>query len=204
MRAGKNKDGKKLLSLAIRLMLLLVIPFVLGCFVFPHEFYAAGVPTGPQGPGMQAYSFSADSHRMLMEQSMGSVFPLYKYIDYVPFASKDMIEICVAGNGSEIALQNGMRLKPEQEWEIGNDGIGNSAGALACADVPATAESGLVRGGPGASNTTITLTFASKMFPRYEVEYGILQGLVMIPVFYLLVYYPATEIWKKLHRGMHA
>jgi hypothetical protein len=205
-----NADGKNpKVSIAIRLVLLVLLPFVLGCFVFPHEYYAEGVAVGAAGQGMQTYTFSSQSHEILMEKSMGSVFPLYKYIDYAPFVTRDMVEICAA-NVSDLALPNGTLLKPEMEWSIGgSEGIENRNGAVFCADVPA--ESQLQPQGQGGANatnmtsgSTIAVSLASNAHPRYEVEYGVLQGLVLVPVFYLLVFYPATEIWKKLHRGMHA
>jgi len=196
-------------SIAVRLALLVAVPFVLGCFVFPHEYYADGAAIGDASQGMQAYLFSADSHNLLMEKSMGSVFPLYKYFDYAPLVSRDMVEFCV-GNGSALALPGGARLAPEQEWSLGeSEGQKNRGGMATCADVPASSQAWLhPQGGAGGSSIapegSMVLNSASKVYPRYEVEYGVLQGLVMVPVFYLLIYYPATEIWRKLRHGMHA
>ena len=39
-------------------------------------------------------------------------------------------------------------------------------------------------------------------YPREVMDYGFLQGLVMIPVFYLFIFYPAAGIWKKIHKGL--
>ena len=205
--AGGARGKSKKSSIALRLALLVLLPFLLGCFVFPHEYYAEGMAISSPISGTREYVFSASSHQALMEKSMGSVFPLYKYVDYIPFVTRDVVEICAA-NESGLILQDGTRLEPEREWGLGDsEGQGGDSGAF-CADIPPSphgaAAPEIPNASTNASGSSIILSSASKAHPRFEVEYGVLQGLVMIPVFYLLIYYPATEIWKKLHHGMHA
>ena len=66
--------------------------------------------------------------------------------------------------------------------------------------------------GPGPSgsfvtsgmNGTITFVPQTATYPRMEMDYGLLQGLVFIPVAYLFIWYPAAGIIRKIREGLHA
>ena len=207
------------LLLAARLALLVALPFLLGMYILPHAQYVSGSLLSTPDENKNAtdvlsYSFSADSHDNVLSQSVGSIFPLSGYLDFPPLVSHDRLQLCFQDNGSVIHLPNGTQIAPDLEWaiHINNDPpIRINTTTFACADVPksgpmvyawtAKINTGIDR---ESLNGTIIFDPATLTYPRVEMNYGLLQGMVLVPVFYLLIWYPLVGIWKKLHEGMMA
>ena len=208
-------DGR--LGLAARFFCLVALPFLLGLYVFPHSQYIDGrlleTPQANQSATPSfAYNFSSASHSILLQQSVGSVFPLSDYLNVPPLVSRSGTQMCFRDNGSSFILPNGTQITAPLEWEIhvnSQPALQLPADSMACADVPAdmpvsyawTAE---INTGidSGSLNGTIVFNPQTVTYPRMQMDYGLLQGLVMVPVFYLFIWYPLAGIWKKLHKGM--
>ncbi len=205
------------LLLAARFALLVALPFLLGLYVLPHTQSMDGRLLSPpdaqqNSTDVLSYSFASAGDSMLLEQSVGSVFPLSNYLDFPPLVSHDRLQLCFRDNGSSIDLPNGTRIIPDMSWEVhvNNDPpLLLNASSQACSDI--TNRGQIYYAWTAKINTEIdrqslngSITFNPETltYPRLEMNYGLLQGIVMIPVFYLLVWYPAIGIWKKLREGM--
>ncbi|VVB99583.1 Uncharacterised protein [uncultured archaeon] len=208
------RDNRVIFSL--RLALLVLVPFLLGAFIFPHTQYVNGslLSTPNQyrnATDVLSYSFSS-SGASFINRGIGNVFPLASYLDFPPLVSRSQMELCFQDNGSSITLPNGTEIAPDVQWSIhvnNNPPIRINTTTFACTDVPSTgpvvyAWTASVNTGvaPDSVNGTIIFNPATLTYPRMEVNYGLLQGLVMIPVFYLIIWYPLAGIWKKLRGGM--
>lgn len=214
---SKISSDSKWTMLAGRFILLLALPFLLGLYAFPHTQYVDGsllsTPTGYKNAAeIMSYTFSAADSGLVLGRSVGSVFPLSNYLDFQPFVSHDRMQLCFQDNGSTITLPNGSQFAPDMEWEIhiNNDpAIMLNQSSFACSDVPprgpvvyawkALISTDISR---DSFNGTIVFNPATLTYPRMQVNFGLLQGIAMIPVFYLLVWYPIAGIWKKLREGM--
>ena len=207
------------LKLAARFLLLLALPFLLGLYVFPHAQYVDGsllsTPSENQSAAPSfSYNFSSGGHTVLLQQSVGSIFPLSDYLNFPPLVSHDRTQLCFRDNGSSIILPNGTQITPALDWEItinGQPALELPANSMACTDVPAGmkvsyAWSAEINTGIDSSSVNGTIVFnpQTTTYPRMQMDYGLLQGLVMVPVFYLLIWYPLAGIWKKLREGMAA
>jgi len=205
--------------LAARFALLILLPFLLGAFVFPHSQHLDGSVISTPDKNQNAadvisYSFSASGYDTLLNQGVGSIFPLSNYLDYPPFVSRERLMLCFQDNGSTILLPNGTEITPDLQWKIyvNNDPpILLNSGAFACTHIPTKGpavyawKASINTGIPTEQlNGTVIFNPATLTYPRLEINYGLLQGLVMIPVFYLLIWYPLAGIWKKLREGMGA
>lgn len=203
--------------LAARFALLVALPFLLGLYVLPHTAHMDGQLLGTpevqqNASGVLSYSFASADNDATLEQSVGSIFPLSNYLDFPPLVSHDRMQLCFRDNGSSIDLPNGTRIIPDLAWEIhvNNDPpILLNASSQACTDI--TNRGPIYYAWTARINTEIdrqslngSIAFNPETltYPRLEMDYGLLQGIAMIPVFYLLVWYPAIGIWKKLHEGM--
>ncbi|MFH1095664.1 MAG: hypothetical protein V1728_05600 [Candidatus Micrarchaeota archaeon] len=57
---------------------------------------------------------------------------------------------------------------------------------------------------PGNLSEVAAFENTPNTYVRVIMDYGILQGLAMIPAFFLVVYYPAAGIARKLKEGILA
>ena len=207
-----EKTGK----LAIRIILLVLLPFFLGAFVFPHTQYLTGTsidaPTQNATQTSVSYSF-AQSHNAAMDTAqINSVFPLAEYLDFPPFISHRNPQLCFLDNGSSLTLPNGTVLTPNFNWNISlsnGKSISLATNSVRCANLLSGEKLSYIWTASVLSsseldgiNGTVTFDPETSTFPRETMDYGLLQGLAMIPVFYLLVWYPLAGIWKKIRHGM--
>ncbi|VVC01188.1 Uncharacterised protein [uncultured archaeon] len=210
-------DNKTALVFAGRIFVLLVLPFLLGMYVFPHSQYVNGqllsTPLGNKNANeVLSYSFSPASHAVAIVQGIGSAFPLSNFLDFPPLVSHDRMQLCFQDNGSTITLPNGTQMTPQMQWQIyvnNNTPISLQPYEFACTDVASSEQvvyawQARINTGldTGAVNGTILFNPQTLTYPRQLMDFGLLQGIAMIPVFYLLVWYPVAGIWKKLHEGL--
>jgi len=209
------KDGR--LALATRIFLLLILPFLLGAWVFPHIAYVEGTQSTapsedqPASAGLLAYAFNHSEETI--EPALTSLFPLASYLNFPPLVSNSM-QLCFSDNGSGVILSNGTRIAPDFQWVISINNRSNvvlDSNSEACGDINSNGKNSFVWNAnigtglnPEDLNGTLTFDPQTSSHPRQVVDYGMLQGLIMIPIFYLLVWYPAFGIWKKIEHGMHA
>jgi hypothetical protein len=201
----------------LRSCILVLLPFIFGFWVLPHTTYANGqllaAPNQNQtGSSTVTYTFMQSSSSSPVPQSVNAIFPLANYLDFPPFVSHSDPLICFEDQGSYVIMPDGRNFTPAFDWDVQ---FGNST----MLDVPANSANctRTVAGQDnsyrwyakldinlGDQNLTSNLTFVPKTttYPRFAMDYGLLQGLVMIPVCYLFIWYPAAGIWKKIHHGL--
>jgi hypothetical protein len=201
---------------ALRIALLILLPFFLGAFVLPHTQMMDGQMLGSPGEAKSgdeiAYSFSHPGNDLSVPQSVGAIFPLANYLDFPPLVSHGEPEICFQDNDSYLVLADGSKFDPEFQWivDFNNktqlivmpDGVNcTKASASGQNDYRWFVNMAIPSDDPRFKGN-ITFVPQTMAFPRMIMDYGLLQGLAMIPVAYLFIWYPAAGIWKKLHKGM--
>ncbi len=204
-------------AFAARFCVLILLPFLLGMYVFPHvQFINGQLLSTPlenrKATEVLSYTFNPAGHDVIIGNSVANAFPLSNYLGFPPLVSHDRLQLCFQDNGSSIVLPNGTQITPSMQWRIyvnNNTPIILQPLMFACTEVTskdqvvyawsATVNTGLE---PGTVNGTILFNPQTLTYPRQLMDYGLLQGLTMIPVFFLLVYYPIAGIWKKLRDGL--
>ncbi len=166
----------------------------------------------PSANNASSYDFTYSGGGLVSPDSLNAVFPLAHYINFPPFVMIDQLQVCFSQNGSQVIFKNGTRTAANLSWTVRlDDGttLPIREGLAACTD----ARSGQMHADwsaapvppfPGNLSDVAAFENTPDTYVRVIMDYGILQGLAMIPAFFLIVYYPAAGIWKKLHEGMGA
>ena len=215
--AAARSDMEKWGAYALRVLLLVVIPFSLGMWVLPHTQAMDSQSLNSPAPGGSAGNsnltfFGFAQHEDVTPDGVNAVFPLANYVDFPPFVSHDRLQECFADTGSRFVWKNSSDPVPDVAWTVSLDNgisLRVDSNSLNCTDVDlsqpvqykwvATLSEPYVE---PYMNGNLTLSQSIQAYPRIIMDYGLLQGLSMIPVFYLLIFYPAVGIWKKLNNGM--
>ncbi len=215
--AAANPQTKPWGLYAWRALLLIVIPFFLGMWVLPHtqaiDSQSLGTPIQNSSGTDSSITFFGFVHRDdVSPQRVNALFPLANYVDFPPFVSHDRLQECFADTGSRFVWKNSSDAVPDVVWKVTLDnGISLvvESNSINCTDVdlsrPVRYNWVATLNDPYAHSYldgNLTLSQSIDAYPRIIMDYGLLQGLAMIPVFYLLVFYPAVGIWKKLNKGM--
>lgn len=204
----------------IRIFVLLVLPFLLGAVVFQHteDFQGTPLQTPAEIPAsyLQAatYQFTHESALTQNPSQVASVFPLANYLDYTPLVSYGATRLCFQDLGSYVTYSNGTNATPDFEWavEVNNSSVVSVLpDSTHCMLTTANGQYSFKWNAEfptaqfGTENLS-TISFNPKIviYPLVTVDYGILQGLVFIPAFYLFIFYPAAGIWKKVRSGFLA
>jgi hypothetical protein len=204
----------------VRIAVLILLPFLIGAVLMPHTTELRGDPlVRPTEIGTgylqtEAYEFT---HVYNIEQGptqVGSVFPLANYLSAYPLVSYGHMDLCIQDNGSYITYANGTSTVPAFTWNIhiNNEStlaVGPYSVNCTLATVRHPYDFTWVADFPtdlaGDQNlSSIHFTPLITVYPSVVMDYGILQGLVFIPAFYLFIFYPAAGIWKKVHEGLLA
>ena len=201
-----------------RIFLLIILPLLIGWVILPHSQTVDGKaldsPTiNPNNPNRDlSYSFAHSEEDLAGAQRINAVFPLADFLDFPPFISHGSPVLCFEDNGSFVTLPNGSNQTPDLKWmvlvnnktkvfvkslttnctEI-KPGQDNSYNWLATIKLP---------GEINLSEGNVTFTPKTRTFPRVTMDYGLLQGVALIPVAYLLIWYPAAGILKKIKKGL--
>ncbi len=205
---GKWKDY------AGRLLLLVILPFALGAFVFPHTQAIDGQPlSSPQESvsGLEvSYSFSnSDIH---IPARVNAVFPLAEYLGFPPLVNHGSSQLCFQDNDSYMVLPDGSRFDPSFVWTVflnnrteimvGPYGTNCTPADLAGRNSYKWYASLALPLNDSRFKGNLTFVPQTSTYARVMMDYGLLQGLIMIPVCYLFIWYPGAGIWKKLHKGI--
>jgi len=204
------------ISHALRIFVLVLFPFIFGFWIVPHTAYMDGVllssPNENKSISTQGVSYSfVHSSGYMVPQTVNAIFPLAEYLDFYPFVSHSYPLLCFEDNGSFFILPNGSETTPNLVWDVAlnNATFQVTPGSPVCA----ISKQGQVNNyewhasiGADLGNTSGNITFVPKTvtYPRLMMEYGLLQGIIMIPVAYLLVFYPAAGILRKIRDGLGA
>ncbi|VVB56887.1 Uncharacterised protein [uncultured archaeon] len=213
-----KKPADERIRYAWRVFLLVLLPFALGLWVLPHtqgmDGAAIGAPVSDASRGADGSVSYHFTHSQLEggAQQLGALFPLANYADFPPLVSHGQWQLCFKDNGSRFLLADGSDVPAEIEWNISVQGQGQvlvQANSVNCTGVEpgqATIYQWSAKLGPAIAreglNGTITFEPQTSTYPRATMDWGLLQGLVMIPVFYLLIWYPAGGIWRKIREGL--
>ena len=211
-------NGPHWQNMAFRAFFLLVLPFFVGFLLLPHTQAVYGQPVEPfpgnktSPAGGFSFNFTHTQETQSQFAQIESVFPLANYLNVYPLVSHRMTGICFQDVGSRIVLGNGTVLYPDFYWNIGRPSFPHvvvRANSTACTNVSMAApgdyswaaqiETDLSREELGNSSAFYTDT---RVQLQGEYEYGLLQGLAMIPAAYLFVWYPLFGIWRKIKEGM--
>jgi len=201
-----------------RFALLVLLPFLLGLWMLPHTIYTngqmLGAPNESQSgaPSTLSYSFIHSSSEIDVPQRVNAIFPLADYLDFPPFVSHSNPFMCFQDSGSYVILQNGTRINPVFDWNVyfgTNVVLVVPKNSTKCAAIVPGQNStykwvAKLKVDLSDQNLSENLTFVPKTttYPQFVMDYGLLQGLVLIPVCYLFIWYPAAGIWKKVHNGL--
>jgi len=209
---------------ASRIFLLVLIPFLIGYWVVPHSETVKGdlvtnpVESVPGGSDTITYSFS-HNYDIATENKIGSVFPFANYLDFPPFVSHTNLRICFQDNGSYLTYPNGTTFEPDFSWNVNfnkrinlsvDDESENCTGAAfdekfnydLKAYIPLSSVGNCTYQGIPCTYDQISFTPRIVAYPKWDVQYGLLQGLVLIPAIYLFIWYPIAGIVKKVRHGM--
>ena len=209
---------RKLIIYALRFILLVLAPFMLGALVLPHTQYLSGqelsTPNDAQDGAPQAvtYAFVHNGADSFVANKINTLFPLAEYLDFPPFVNHGSPAICFADNGSYLVLPDNSSIVPKYQWSVlFNNQTNLTVGPFSTSCTP------IVLGKEYSyewklnllnvnSNMTGTASFVPQTatYTRMVMDYGILQGLVLIPVFYLIVVYPAVGLKRKILEGIEA
>ncbi len=206
---------KELAKLCARAVLLIFIPFILGTIVFPHtqdmDGQALSSPQESSNADVIVYSFTHPTSDMLIPQKVNAIFPLADYLDFPPMVSHSSPQLCFQDNDSYLMLSDGTKYDPEFTWtvEFNNMTILVAPDSTNCTSIDFNKSNDykwyvnmvLPLKDP---RFTGNLTFVPETmtYPKITMNYGLLQGLIMIPVCYLFIWYPAAGILKKIHGGL--
>lgn len=201
-----------------RALILIVIPFLLGALVLQHTETMTEEsllrPAEIQTSYLQyeAYEFSHQVSLTDSQMQVSTLFPLANYVRFWPAVSFNNFQLCFQDTGSNITYLNGTTVSPSFEWAVhinNRTTVRVPPDSISCIDAK-TNESysfswvaNLPLSVLGSINETKPIFAPSiVVYPKVTMDYGILQGLVFIPVFYLLIFYPIAGIHKKIEKGL--
>lgn len=207
---------KEYMPYVARAFILLLIPFMLGALVLPHTQVVNGTLLGsPQESELGdqiSYSFNHTGSDIAVASNVNAIFPLANYLDFQPFVSHGSPELCFQDNDSYLVLTDGSKFQPDFFWIVD---FNNETELIVhpdgtnCTSVLTGQDNNYkwfasmaIPNNDSRFQGNITFVPVTLTYPRAMVNYGLLQGLVMIPVCYLFLWYPSAGIWKKLHKGL--
>ncbi len=218
-KSNENRltDNNKMMG--VRILLLIFLPFLIGYAILPHRHIAIGdslnTPSDIKRNFSYAlqYSFNHTQKEDIQMQQINAIFPFAEYLSVYPLVHNENPNVCFEDQGSRISYSNGAQIPANFNWIIGFNGakdITLPTNSIKCkqiafnerfnyswtAQIPTQYLEGPVEGA--------TLNPATKAYIQYTVDYGFLQGIVMIPAMFLLIWYPITEIVKKIQKGLLA
>jgi len=212
--AGVKMAG---MNVALRVFLLLILPFLMGFSVLSHRQSVEGQQIEPFAGGRNSTAgiFSLNfTHAQDSFAQIDSVFPLANYLDIPPLVSHKVTEVCFSDVGSRIMLANGTTLYPDFTWEVRRESMEMvivHANATVCRGASSFSPGDYLWAAQIQTNMTQSELGANAVFYpdtrvrlKGEVQYGLLQGLAMIPAAYLFIWYPLFGIWRKIKEGMLA
>ncbi len=204
----------------IRFLILVMLPFLLGFWVLPHVQAMDSSSTGSAAAsgGMQVDATTlnfvqTNEAEPAGTQTVAALFPLANYVDFAPFVSHTNLQQCFQDSGSRFTFPDGSFVSPSIVWNVTLTNltlVSLPANSNVCLDavrgevIPSnwSTDYGQASRSLGLSRTPFTFTPQTRVYMHVTMDYGLLQGLTFIPVFYLLIWYPLVGIWKKLHKGL--
>ncbi len=208
--------------LAIRFFILVLLPFLIGAVVLPHQHMVKGdslsTPAEPKRNFSYTlnYSFADTINESAHFEAIDSVFPFAEFISFYPMVRNSNPQACFEDQGSTITYPDGITIPLIFHWTINFNGQKNltlNSASKVCTpvrfnegfiyDYSATIPNEYLNR-PNPSNSPDVIKFSPKTiaYTRYTLDYGILQGVALIPACFLLVWYPLSGIVKMVQKGI--
>ncbi|MEK6982812.1 MAG: hypothetical protein AABX38_07800 [Candidatus Micrarchaeota archaeon] len=206
------------LTYGFRVFVLILLPFIIGAYFLPHEKSITGDNLTSPVSGLQnissksGFTFVHTIDNAAIPQKLSSIFPLADYLSFPPFVVYKDPVICFEDKGTYITFLNGSKSFPDLIWIVD---VNNKTkvivpkNSVSCTTSKAnekfdyiwTVNVSINSDDPDISKK-ISLNPQTATYPMLIVDYGLLQGLVSIPVFFLFVWYPLFGIIKKIKSGL--
>ena len=202
----------------VRLFILLVLPFILGAYLLPHTQYMTGQDLGAPGASSgnttlsTTYAFMHTEEETAIQQKISTIFPLASYLDFQPFIYHKDPAICFSDQGSFLKYSDGAISPLDYNWTVlmpQQPPITVRPYSTSCAPIVIGAQSSyrwnLKIGDVGTippNATNATFVPQTTAYTRLTMDYGVLQGFVLIPVAFLFIWYPLAGIKKKIEKGL--
>ena len=206
------------LRIALRVFLLLLLPFFLGFYILPHGQAVLGQPVEPFSGNRSApasallFNFTHTQAAQAQFAQIESVFPLANYLDIYPLVAHQVTGICFQDVGSRIVLANGTAFYPDFYWNITRPSYPDvilQANSSSCTNATRAAPGEYSWSAQVPTNLSLeefgddSVFYAdTRVQLQGEFQYGLLQGLAIIPAAYLFIWYPLFGIWRKIREGM--
>ena len=205
----------KRIEYAYRAFLLVLLPFILGAFILPHSQYMQGTmlqAPGQSGSGVQTYAFMHTDEDAVIQQKISSLFPLAGYLDFPPFVYHSNASVCFEDTGSFLIFPDNSTAIPDYGWLVGLNGntvLPLQPYSVACAPIIIGKTNSYkwnldLRGVDAENQSNATFVPQASAYTRLNMDYGVLQGAILIPVAFLLIWYPAAGIIRKIKEGLIA
>ncbi len=197
-------------SRAFKLRVLVLLPFAYG-FMLPHtQLVTSEGLNSPTLSSNGSLDFKSVQGEVGVPDSVNAIFPLAKYFSFWPLVSFNNAQMCFEDNGSYVSYVNGTRLPASIVWSV--DLNGNNVTVLPysenCTAVPFGHNFTYQWLGQlyflidkNDSLNQVQVIPVTNTYHRFQYDYGILQGLVLIPVVYLVFWYPLFGIMRKIEKG---
>ena len=108
-----------------RLFLLIILPFLLGFWLIPHQHIINGEslssPSEPQSNfshTLLQYSYGQNLSESAHFQQMGAIFPFAQYLNFYPLVQNLDPKVCFEDKGSTITYPNGIEVPVNFNWKI--------------------------------------------------------------------------------------
>src|SRR4030095_5650726 len=199
-------------SKLFKFFVLVVVPFLLG-MALPHVQTVKNEHLG--SPSLQSIdndtlNSSAFEAEVNIPENVNSVFPIAKYFSVWPLVSFNDPQLCFADNGSYVAYTNGPSIQATISWTVEVNGKKVSVDDSTASCVPVQLNQKVAYRWEGQvfflinrneSLGKVSVAPSTLTYHKFECDYGILQGIALIPAIYLFFWYPFFGIWKKIEKG---
>ncbi len=197
-------------SKPLKIAVLVLLPFIYG-FMLPHsQVVTSEGLASPTLANNGSLDFRSVQGEVGVPDSVNSIFPLAKYFSFWPLVSFNDAQMCFEDNGSYVSYKNGTLLPASLEWSVNLNGENLTVNPYSenCTAVEIGHAYNYTWVGKlyfliekNASLSDVEVVPATNTFHRFEYDYGILQGMVLIPVVYLVFWYPLFGIIRKIEKG---
>ncbi len=203
-----------------RFAVLVLIPFLIGAVFLQHQEMMKGdylkITNENQTKITDSMVYTTMNGGGGLQQisTVSNLFPLAAYLDFPPFVIHNNPQVCFADNGSVLVLANNTTMSPSIEWTVVIDNsrqLHFNSSAVSCHSFDTAEGSNYVWRAKIDTNVTYSELGSNVIFipsviayPQSDMNYGVLQGIALIPVFYLLIWYPLFGIIKKIKEGLEA
>jgi hypothetical protein len=195
---------------ALKFAVLVLLPLAYGFMLQHTQTVTSGSLATPTLSSNNSLDFQSVQGEVGVPDSVNAIFPLAKYFSFWPLVSFRNAQMCFEDNGSYVSYLNGTRLPASIEWSV--DLNGQNVTVLPYSENCTPVEIGgtynytwvgdlyfLIN--QNSSLSDVRVFPVTRTYHSFEYDYGLLQGLVLVPVLYLVFWYPLFGIIRKIEKG---